>query len=130
MKKHLSLAAAAAAPCSWQAPLRPAGRFGPLDSTAAAPATLGQYTLTAFGDDLRLNGGVVSDVASPLGGVVGFSGSDQLEVGAGGDGQRWLHGDVYFTTGSRPTLFLQEGTGAFYFFASPIILDVLDHCRG
>ena len=87
MKKHLSLAVVAAAALlmasNAQASLI---WFNPVDPTAAAPATLGQYTMTAFGDDVRPNGSLVSDVDSPLalGGVVGFSPDlTHAEVGVG-----------------------------------------------
>ena len=121
MRKHLSLAAVAAA-ALFMASTAQASIiwFSPLDPTAAAPATLGQYTMTAFGDDLRPNGGVVSDVASPLGGVVGFSTPlTHTEIGAGW--ATWSHGytgDVYFST-TTLTLDLPDGIGAFYFYAEP-----------
>src|SRR4030095_11899861 len=100
MRKHLSLAVVAAAALlmasTAQASLI---LFNPFNPTAAAPATLGQYTMTAFGDDARPNGGVVSDVPSPLGGVVGFSPDlTHTEVGAGW--ATWSHGytgDLYLT---------------------------------
>jgi PEP-CTERM motif-containing protein len=121
MRKHLSLAVVAAA-ALLMASTAQAGIvwFSPLDPTAAAPGTIGQYTLVAFGDDLRPNGGVVSDVASPLGGVVGFSTPlTHSEIGAGW--ATWSHGytgDVYFST-TTLTLDLPDGIGAFYFFAEP-----------
>jgi len=127
MKKHLSLVVVAAAALLMASTAQASLIwFNPVDPTAAAPTTLGQYTLTAFGDDLRPNGGVVSDVASPLGGVVGFSPDlTHVEVGAGW--ATWSHGytgDVYFTGGSTITLTLPSGTGAFYFFAEPNFFDV------
>jgi len=120
MRKHLSLAVVAGAALlvasSAQASVI---WFSPLNPTAAAPTTLGQYTMQPFGDDLRPNGGVVSDVPSPLGGVVGFSPDvTHTEVGAGW--AIWSHGytgDVYYS-GTSLTLDL-SGTGAFYFFAEP-----------
>src|SRR6185295_19942413 len=92
MRKHLSLAVVAGAALlvasSAQASVI---WFSPLNPTAAAPTTLGQYTMQQFGDDLRPNGGVVSDVPSPLGGVVGFSPDvTHTEVGAGW--ATWSHG--------------------------------------
>jgi PEP-CTERM motif len=126
MRKHLSLAVVAAAALlvasTAQASLI---WFTPADATAAAPATLGQYTMTAFGDDARPNG-TVSDVTSPLGGVVGFSPDlTHVEVGAGWE--TWSHGytgDVYYTFGSTLTLTLPSSTGAFYFFAEPNNFDL------
>lgn len=99
----------------------------PFDPTAAPPATLGQYTMTPFGDDARPIFTSVSDVASPLGGVVGFSPDvNHREVGDGW--VTWSNGytgDVYFGIGATTlTLTLPEGTGAFYFFAEPNIQDV------
>src|SRR4029453_6216864 len=74
MRKHLGLAVMAAvalfmastaqATIIW---------FTPADPTAAPPTTMGGYTMTPFGDDARAIFSMVSDVASPLGGVVGFS---------------------------------------------------------
>lgn len=121
MRKHLSLAVVAAAALLMASTAQASiVWFSPLDATAAAPATLGQYTMTAFGDDARPNLGVVSDVASPLGGVVGFSTPlTHTEVGSGW--ATWSHsytGDVYFSTTSL-TLDLPDGVGAFYFFAEP-----------
>jgi PEP-CTERM motif len=122
MRKHLSLAVVAAA-ALLMASTAQAGIvwFSPLDPTAAAPATLGQYTMTAFGDDARPTGGLVSDVASPLGGVVGFSPDvTHLEVGSGW--ATWSHGytgDVYWTGGGLSLTLDLQGTGAFYFFAEP-----------
>src|SRR5262245_55280871 len=85
MRKHLSLAVVAAAALLRASPAQASIIwFSHLDPTAAPPTTLGQYTMTAFGDDARPNGGVVSDVASPFGGVVGFSTPlTHAEVGAG-----------------------------------------------
>ena len=122
MRKHLSLAAVAAA-ALLMASTAQANIiwFSPLDPTAAAPATLGQYEMTAFGDDARPVFSLVSDVASPLGGVVGFSPElDHREVGSGW--ATWSHGytgDVYYSSGLTATLDLPDGTGAFYFFAEP-----------
>jgi hypothetical protein len=127
MRKHLSLAVVAAAALLMASTAQASLIwFNPFNPTAAAPATLGQYTMTAFGDDARPNGGVVSDVPSPLGGVVGFSPDlTHTEVGAGW--ATWSHGytgDLYFTFGSTLTLTLPSGTGAFYFYAEPNVHDV------
>jgi hypothetical protein len=122
MRKHLSLAAVAAA-ALLMASTAQANIiwFSPLNPTAAAPATLGQYEMTAFGDDARPVFSLVSDVASPLGGVVGLSTDlDHREVGS--SWLTWSHGytgDVYYRSGLTVTLDLPDGTGAFYFFAEP-----------
>ena len=123
MRKHLSLAVVAAAALLMASTAQAnIVWFSPLDPTAAAPATLGQYEMTAFGDDARPVFSLVSDVPSPLGGVVGFSPElDHREVGSGW--ATWSHGytgDVYYTGGGlTATLDLPDGTGAFYFFAEP-----------
>lgn len=100
--------------------------FDPIDATATAPTMLGAYTMTPFGDDLRPNGPTVSDVASPLGGVVGFSSPVvHTEIGVGWTS--WSHGytgDIYWTSASTLTLTLPAGTGAFYFFAEPNVFDI------
>ena len=127
MRKHLSLAVVAAAALlmasNAQASLI---WFNPVDPTAAAPGTLGQYVMTAFGDDARPVFGTVSDVASPLSGVVEFSPDvTHYEIGSGW--ATWSHGytgDVYFTGGTTLTLTLPAGTGAFYFYAEPNVFDV------
>jgi len=121
MRKHLSLAVVAAAALLMASTAQASIIwFSPLDPTAAAPTALGQYTMTAFGDDARPNMGVVSDVASPFGGVVGFSQPlTHTEVGAGW--ATWSHGytgDVYFSA-TTLTLDLPDGIGAFYFYAEP-----------
>jgi PEP-CTERM motif len=121
MRKHLSLAVVAAAALLMASTAQASIIwFSPLDPTAAAPATLGQYTMTAFGDDARPNGGVVSDVASPFGGVVDFS-VDLTHTEVGSGWATWSHGytgDVYFST-TTLTLDLPDGVGAFYFYAEP-----------
>jgi hypothetical protein len=126
MRKHLSLAVVAAAALLMASTAQASLIwFNPLDPTAAAPATLGQYTMTAFGDDARPSG-MVSDVASPLGGVVAFS-PDLFHTEIGAGWATWSHsytGDVYTTGGSTLTLTLPSGTGAFYFFAEPNVFDV------
>jgi hypothetical protein len=90
--------------------------------TGAPAATLGGFTMTAFGNDARPNNNLVANVPSPLGGLVGFSPSlTHTEVGVGW--ATWSHGytgDVYFTTpGLTTTLTLPAGTNAFYFYAQP-----------
>ncbi len=93
--------------------------------TAAPPATLGPYTMTAFGPDGRPLGETVSNVTGP-GGTVGFSPSlTHVRVGQGW--ATWSHGytgDVYYTVGTQITLTLPAGTKAFYFYAEPNTFDV------
>ena len=53
--------------------------------TAAPPAVIGGYTMTAFPLDGRPLFDVVSGVASPCGGTVGFSAvADHRQIGRGG----------------------------------------------
>jgi hypothetical protein len=89
--------------------------------TAAPPATLGPYTMTAFGPDGRPDNTTVSDVPDPAG-TIGFSPSlTHTHVGPAG-WQTWSHGytgDVYFTGGTTITISLPAGTKAFYFYAEP-----------
>ena len=91
--------------------------------TSAPPATLGPYTMTPF--PLDPQGTPATSVVSPLGGTVDFSTSmNHVQVGAGW--ATWSHGytgDVYFTYDSSVTLTLPTGTGAFYFYAEPIVFD-------
>ncbi len=97
---------------------------------AAPPSALGPYPLTAFpSDDPR--SGFVSEVASPLGGVVGFSSDmEVLTIGAGW--ATWSHGysgDVYAVDLAvlnadgkyEVTLNLPALTTAFLFYAEPAI---------
>ena len=123
MRKHLSLAVVAAAALLMASTAQAnVIWFSPLDPTAAPPTTIGGYTMTAFGDDARPVFSLVSDVTSPLGGVVEFSPSLQhREVPS--SWLTWSHGytgDVYWTVGGLSvTLDLPAGTGAFYFYAEP-----------
>src|SRR5262245_52986426 len=123
MQKQLRLGMAVGAALLWASTAQ-AGLvwFNAFNPTAAPPATLGQYTMTPFGDDARTLFSLVSDVASPLGGEVGFSADlFHLETPAGG-WTSWSNGyagDVYFAGGTTLTLTLPAGTGAFYFFAEP-----------
>jgi hypothetical protein len=90
--------------------------------TAAPPATLDGYTMTAFPDDTRAIIADVTDVPSPLGGDVTFSSAlSHREIGSGW--ATWSHGytgDVYFDTdGSGVTLTMPADTAAFYLYAEP-----------
>jgi hypothetical protein len=88
--------------------------------TGPPPATLGPYTMTAFGPDGRSDGATVADVPDPAG-TIGFSPSlTHTHVGVGW--ATWSHGysgDVYFTGGTQITITLPAGTKAFYFYAEP-----------
>ncbi len=93
--------------------------------TGAPPASIGGYTMVAFGDDTRSTGTIVSGVdgseGSPFG-AIGFS--PDLNKRSIGDGWgTWSHGytgDVYWTGGGQSvTITLAPGTGAFYFYAEP-----------
>ncbi len=90
--------------------------------TAAPPAVIGGYTMTAFPLDGRPLFDVVSGVASPLGGTVGFAGdADHRQIGLGW--ATWSHGytgDVYYTLGATSmTLTMPADTAAFHFYAEP-----------
>jgi hypothetical protein len=91
--------------------------------TAAPPATLGGYTMTAFPDDPTPELTNVSGVTSPLGGTVDFSYDLNHRV-VGSSWATWSHGydgDVYWTSGSTApvTLTLPAGTLAFYLYVQP-----------
>jgi hypothetical protein len=97
--------------------------------TGPPPATLGPYTMTAFGPDPQPvnQGPVVTSVNDPAG-TVSFS--PPLNHSTVGNGwATWSHGytgDVYWTTGSTITMTLPAGTRAFYFYAEPNTFDVFD----
>jgi len=90
--------------------------------TAAPPGVLGPYTMTPFALDPQ--GSPVTSVASPLGGTVDFSAPlTHLMVGVGWG--TWSHGytgDVYWELGNSVTLTMPAGTGAFYLYAEPNIM--------
>jgi hypothetical protein len=97
--------------------------------TGPPPATLGPYTMTAFGPDPQpVNGGpVVTSVNDPAGTVSFSPPLTHSTVGNGWD--TWSHGytgDVYWTTGSTITMTLPAGTRAFYFYAEPNTFDVFE----
>ena len=97
--------------------------------TGPPPATLGPYTMTAFGPDPQPvnQGPVVTSVNDPAG-TVSFS--PPLTHSTVGNGwTTWSHGytgDVYWTTGSTITMTLPAGTRAFYFYAEPNTFDVFE----
>jgi len=94
--------------------------------TAAPPATLGGYTMTAFGADGR---GLVdvTTVASPLGGDVSFDRAMSHRT-VPGSWATWSHGytgDVYWTNGATDvTLTMPSDVGAFYLYGEPNPFDV------
>jgi hypothetical protein len=97
--------------------------------TGPPPATLGPYTMTAFGPDPQpVNQGPdVTSVNDPAGTVSFSPALNHSTVGNGWD--TWSHGytgDVYWTTGSTITITLPAGTRAFYFYAEPNTFDVFE----
>lgn len=96
---------------------------GVAGGTAAPPPTLGPYTMTPFPADARPEYAIVTSVASPLGGSVGFSPSlDHRIIGSGWT--TWSQGytgDVYYTGSGTfsVTLTMPAQTGAFYLYAEP-----------
>ena len=90
--------------------------------TAAPPGVLGPYTMTPFPPDPQAEFAIVPSVASPLGGVVGFSiPLDHRLVPS--SWATWSHGytgDVYYSPQSPTvTLTMPVGTGAFYLYVEP-----------
>jgi hypothetical protein len=89
--------------------------------TAAPPATLGGYPMTAFPLDGRPLGQMVFDVPAPGGGTIDFC-PELTHVRIGQGWSTWSHGytgDVYYTSDNRVTMTLPGGTFAFYFYAEP-----------
>ena len=95
-------------------------------STSAPPATLGGYTMTAFGTDPQPLFSNTLNVVSPLGGLLSFSsGLTHSKIGVGW--ATWSHGykgDVYMTGDTFVTFTLPTDTYAFYFYAEPDLFDV------
>ncbi len=93
--------------------------------TGPPPATLGPYTMTAFGPDSRPEGESVDGVSDPAG-TIGFS-PDLSHRRVPNSWATWSHGytgDVYFTeTESTVTMTLPAGTKAFAFYAEPNTFD-------
>ena len=100
---------------------------GVAGGTAAPAPTLGPYTMTGFGDDLRpADGSLVSSVDSPLGGIVGFS-PDLGHYETPGGWATWSHGytgDIYYTERGYVDLTLPAGTAAFYLYAEPNPMEI------
>jgi hypothetical protein len=104
----------------WVASLltKPTIIFDGSPGTAAPPATLGGYSMTAFGTDPDTTGD--GDQVNDPSGVVTFD-QTLTHTTVGNDWETWSHGyegDVYF--GSSPiTITLPPGTKAFYLYAEP-----------
>jgi hypothetical protein len=90
--------------------------------TAPPPAVIGGVAMTGFPADGRPLFDVVSGVASPLGGTVGFSPDADHRV-IGGGWATWSHfytGDVYYTMGATSmTLSMPAMTSGFRFYVEP-----------
>ena len=98
-----------------------AGITGVAIGTVAPPATMGGWVMTPFPPDPQ--GSPVTSVASPLGGVVGFSAS-MGHLTVPGSWATWSHGytgDVYRdpqrAIPHAVTLTMPAGTDAFYLYA-------------
>lgn len=88
--------------------------------TAAAPATLGGYSMVPFGADSQALGISVPGVTDPAGAISFAPALTHASVGNGW--ATWSHGytgDVYWTTGTQATITLPPGTKAFYLYAEP-----------
>ena len=89
--------------------------------TAAPPATLGGYTMTAFGDDTRTVPGAVTTAPGPDGDVTFGATVAHADIPVGW--ATWSHGyvgDVYSSSGSSTmTMTMPANTVAFYFYAEP-----------
>jgi len=82
---------------------------------------LGGWPMTPFNPDGRPTFIDVSDVASPIGGVVTFS-TPLTHFVTPAEWATWSHGyvgDVYYTPQGAVTLGMPAGTNAFYLYAEP-----------
>jgi hypothetical protein len=90
--------------------------------TNSPPATLGPYTMTAFGADPQPEFADVSGVAAPGGGTVGFSPSLEHRI-VPDSWATWSNGytgDVYWNGAQGNTMLsMPTGTAAFYFYVEP-----------
>jgi hypothetical protein len=99
--------------------------------TGSPPATLGPYTMTAFGADSQALGDGATGVSDPAG-MIGFTPTlrhDQVggpcdEISCWATWSNGYTGDVYDTTvvdgdKTQVTITLPAGTKAFYFYAEP-----------
>jgi Putative Ig domain len=114
-----------AAPAALAAPARPAItgsiHFDGSPGTSAPPSTLGPYTMTPAAADGRPLGSAVPNVTLPTGTMRFSPALTHLSTPSGG-WATWSHGytgDVYSSGGTKETLKLPHGTGAFYFYAEP-----------
>jgi hypothetical protein len=88
--------------------------------SAAPPATLGPYSMTAFGLDPQALSAQVSGVSDPAGAIAFAPSLAHVRIGTGW--ATWSHGylgDVYSTPGTQITITLPAGTKAFYLYAEP-----------
>ena len=89
--------------------------------TAAPPATLGPYTMTAFGPDPRPVFTDVTTVPGPSGNVTFAAPMNHRKIGNGW--ATWSHGytgSVYYTNGALTAgMTLPANTKGFYFYAEP-----------
>jgi hypothetical protein len=111
--------------CTTQPPIIFDGSPG----SAPPPATLGPYTMTAFGlDPQPINDGAVTGVSDPAGTLAFTPPLNHSRVGNGWS--TWSHGytgDVYWTPSGGPiTITLPAGTRAFYVYAEPNTFALFD----
>jgi hypothetical protein len=95
--------------------------------TSAPPSTLGPYTMTPFGRDLRPTGTTVTDVPDAAGTIMFSQPLTHSTVGNGW--ATWSHGytgDVYHTASAQVTITLPAETRAFYFYAEPNFFNVFN----
>jgi hypothetical protein len=96
--------------------------------TAAPPATLGPYTMTAFSDDARPLNNNVNGVPDPAGAIQFSIPMNHVKITQGW--ATWSHGymgDVYWTNGATSvTLTMPPCTAAFYAYAEPNPFDDLN----
>lgn len=114
--------------CTGTTCTKPTITFDGSPGTGPPPATLGPYTMTAFGTDSQPTGTTVNGVSDPAG-TLAFS--PPLTHSTVGNGwATWSHGytgDVYWTgTGSTITITLPAGTEAFYLYAEPNAFALFD----
>jgi hypothetical protein len=86
--------------------------------SAAPPATLGGYTMTPFGDDVRSQFSTVTTAPGPTGDIT-FDNSVTLYT-AGSGWNNWSHGytgDVYHRNSTSVTMTMPANTVAIYFYA-------------
>jgi hypothetical protein len=99
--------------------------------TSAPPATLGGYTMSAFGADPAAHPSLVTTAPGPTGNVTFDEALTHAKVGP--DWTTWSNGytgDVYYTSSSPNRdalgLTLPPGAGAFYFYVEPANVGPVD----